>query len=90
LSVLPTLPPLFGAAGEGSVNLTKQALREMGRKSRSEELALKATDRLFGKALVRALAPKIENLCRGRFGSSQPPFRFVTEAAYGSVTAFVS
>jgi hypothetical protein len=58
-----------------------EEVREMDLKSRSEALSLKATDRLFGKALVRALAPKIEDLRRERFGSSQPPFGFVTEAA---------
>jgi hypothetical protein len=62
-------------------HLLVEEVREMDRKSRSEDLSLKATDRLFGKALVRALASKIENLRRERFGSSQPPFRFVTEAA---------
>ena len=62
-------------------HLLVEEVREMDRRSRSEALSLKATDRLFGKALVRVLAPKVENLRREGFGSSQPPFGFVTEAA---------
>lgn len=55
--------------------------REKARKEKSIELPLKATDRLFGKALVKALAPKIEDLRRREFGSPHPPFRTATEAA---------
>src|SRR5215211_4861972 len=58
-----------------------EELREMDRKSRSEELTLKATDRLFGKALVRALAPEISDLRNRGFGGPEPPFRTVAEAA---------
>src|SRR5215217_9196283 len=56
-------------------HLLVEEVREMDRKSRSEELTLKATDRLFGKALVRALAPEISDLRNRGFGSPEPPFR---------------
>ena len=62
-------------------HLLVEDVREMDHETRSEELALKASDRLFGKALVRALAPKIEDLRKGRFESSQPPFETITQAA---------
>jgi hypothetical protein len=59
-----------------------EVLREMDRESRSEELSIKATDRLFGKALVRALAPKIADLRREGFANSpDPPCKTVAEAA---------
>jgi hypothetical protein len=55
--------------------------REKARKEKSVELPLKATDRLFGKALVKALAPKIEELRREEFGSPDPPFKTARKAA---------
>jgi hypothetical protein len=58
-----------------------EELREMDRKTRSEELALEATDKLFGKALVRSLAPRLEELRRSGFDSPEPPFKTVAEAA---------
>jgi hypothetical protein len=42
---------------------------------------LNATDRLFGKALVKALAPKLEDLRRRGFDSPEPPFKTVAVAA---------
>jgi hypothetical protein len=58
-----------------------QRAREKARKEKSVELPLKATDKLFGKALVKALAPNIEDLRRRQFGSPDPPFKTATEAA---------
>lgn len=47
----------------------------------SLEIHETATDRIFGDALVRALAPTIENLRKREFESPEPPFGSVEEAS---------
>jgi hypothetical protein len=73
-------PPPDSSDDERYLRAAERA-REKARKEKSVELPLKATDRLFGKALVKALAPKIEELRREEFGSPDPPFKTTTEAA---------
>lgn len=56
-------------------------VRRMDRESRAADLSSTATDRLLGKALVRALASKIEDLREAGFGSPTPPFEAMAKAA---------
>ena len=56
-------------------------VRKMDHESRAADLSSTATDRLLGKALVRALAPEIEDLREVGFGSPTPPFKTPAEAA---------
>src|SRR5215207_6493124 len=54
---------------------------ELDREEKSAQIGQTATDRVFGDALVRALASRIEELRREEFGSVDPPFKNVVEAA---------
>jgi hypothetical protein len=58
-----------------------EEIRNLDRESRAADLSSTATDRLLGKALVRALAPKIEDLRETGFGSPAPPFKTAAKAA---------
>jgi hypothetical protein len=58
-----------------------QLARELRDDKESIELRRTPTDKIFGDALVRALAPTIANLRKREFGSQEPPFASVKDAA---------
>jgi len=58
-----------------------QLVRKIRDETQPIELKSTSTDRIFGDALIRALAPKIGDLREAEFGRRQPPFSSVEEAA---------
>ncbi len=71
----------FNESTEARYAWAAQRVMELERESKSIQLRQTPTDRIFGDALVRALAPTVENLRREEFGSPDPPFEDVMEAA---------
>jgi hypothetical protein len=70
-----------GESTEAHYARAAQRTIELERESKSIHLQRTPTDRIFGDALVRALAPRIENLRKAEFGSPDPPFENEADAA---------
>lgn len=57
-----------------------QLARELRDGGQSVELRQTATDRIFGDALIRALAPKVAEIRESKFGNQEPPCANVEKA----------
>ena len=79
LETIDDPPP--GESIEARYARAAQRAIELDRESKSIHLQRTPTDRIFGDALARALAPRIENLRKEGFGSPAPPFGNIVDAA---------